>query len=93
MRYEDELLRYMDANFLQFCQVDYVPAVQMPKTAAEISERMRSLFQQKPMQGIDYGTELLFAVQACAELVVLVLLKALSVQNENPMQYLQNVAA
>ncbi|NLJ32017.1 MAG: zinc dependent phospholipase C family protein [Clostridiales bacterium] len=75
-RYEKELLRYMNAHYDRFRGVDYVPSMETPKDAAEICDHMRSLLRQKPVENLGMAEELLYAVRACAELVLLVFFAA-----------------
>lgn len=70
VRYEDELLRYMQEHYDAFRRMDYIPAVSAPEDALDINRRMHFLIQEQPIRRGDYATELFCAVQSCAELVL-----------------------
>ena len=70
VRYEDELLRYLQEHYEMFRRFDYIPAVSAPENAADINRRMYFLIREQPMRRGDYATELFCAIQSCAELVL-----------------------
>lgn len=83
IRYEDEMLRYMNERYSIFQKIDYVPQVTFPMDAAEINERMRQLIWSKASMHGNYGMELICAIQACTELVLAVSYAILFSQEES----------
>lgn len=77
IRYEDEMLQYMNKNFSIFQRIDFIPNQNQQEDAFEINNRMRSLIQEKTSMNGDYGMELVCAIQACAELVLAICLAIL----------------
>lgn len=70
VRYEDELLRYLQTNYDAFRRIDYTPEVSAPEDALDINRRMRFLLREQPIRRGDYATELFCAVQSCVVLVL-----------------------
>lgn len=93
VRYEKELLSFMDTNYDRFRSIDYVPRMEVPANPAEVGERMRSLLRQKPMQGCTIAEELLYAVRACIELVLLIFFAALPVRHRSRLHNLFSAEA
>lgn len=92
VRYEDELLKYMQNNYKVFCQIDYIPEVSVPTDAREINRLMRMKIQSRQIAPGDYATELYRAVQACAELVLWVSLAILLLYGSDASDILSKAA-
>lgn len=93
VQYEKELLSFMDAHYDRFRSIDYVPRMEVTKNAAEIGERMRGLLRQKPASGCGIAAELLYAVHACIELILLVFFAALPLQGNGALHNLPTADA
>lgn len=83
VRYEKQLLSFMDAHYDRFRSIDYVPYMEVPAGPAEVSARMRALLTQRRAAGGAVAEELLCAVHACIELILLVFFTALPVRQAN----------
>lgn len=77
IRYEDELLCFMEQNMEFYRGIDYIPEVSVPHGAGEINRLMRLRIQERPSEQGDYASELFCAIRACAELVLSVSLAIL----------------
>lgn len=78
VRYENELLHFMEENYSFFREIDYIGDHSFAESAEEINERMRGLIREKKISQTDYAMELICAIQTCAELVLSIYLTVLS---------------
>jgi hypothetical protein len=87
VRYENELLHFMEDHYSFFREIDYIGDHSFAESAVEINERMRSLIKEKNIRQADYAMELIGAIQACVELVLSIYLAVLSPLEETVGSY------